>query len=216
MYGLTTKTAATENPVTVEDAKTHLRVEYDEDDEYIESLITAATPIAESYLQRALVTQTLTLTLDAFPPDVIFVPNLSYHDYDPAVRLPRNPVQSVDEIRYIDDGGTEQTLGSSKYRAELNQEPARITAAYGETWPITRPITGAVNIDFTCGYGTASAVPVPIKHAIKILVATWYDPARAAVAMNASIANIPMTAEYLLGPYRVATHSGAYSFEYAY
>lgn len=187
-----------------------MRVDISDEDSYIDALVVAARQRVEAHLQRALITTEYTMLLDSFPADIIFVPNLSYHDYDPAVRLPRSPVQSVDEIRYIDDQGTQQTLAASKYRVDTKSLVSRITAAYAETWPTTRPVMNAVEIDFTAGYGdTAADVPQAIRHAILILVNTWYDQGRTGVVIGPTASQIPMTAEYLLGPYRVATHTDA-------
>lgn len=207
-YGLAVTTGPATEPVSTADAKTHLRVDTSDEDSYIDALVVAARKKVEESLQRALITTQFTMYLDAFPADIIFVPNLSYHDYDPAVRLPRSPVQSVDAIKYIDTEGTQQTLAASKYRTDLKSLVPRITAAYAETWPTTRPVMNAVEIDFTAGYGdNATDVPEPIIHAIKIMISTWYDQGRSGVILNGTAQSIPMTADFLLGPYRVATQS---------
>ena len=89
-YGLETRTAPDTEPVDTADAKKHLRVDTSDDDSYIDGLVMAARMRVEEYLQRALITTEYTLKVDQFSADVIFLPNLSYHDYDPALRLPRS------------------------------------------------------------------------------------------------------------------------------
>jgi len=194
-YGLETRTAPTTEPVDTADAKQHLRVDTSDDDTYIDGLVMAARMRVEEYLQRALITTEYTMKVDLFSADVIF--------------LPRSPVQSVDEIRYIDDGGVQQTLAPSKYRADLTSTTPRITAAYSETWPTTRPIMNAIEVDFTAGYGdSASDVPEPIRQAIRILVGTWYDDGRSAIQIGSVASALPKTADYLLGPYRTGFQYG--------
>ena len=61
---LTTETAPAVEPVSVSEAKQHLRVDIDDDDAYIVSLITAARKYAEEYLDRALVSQQLTMRME--------------------------------------------------------------------------------------------------------------------------------------------------------
>lgn len=204
-YGLTVKTAPGTEPVTTAEAKTHARVDTSDEDTLIDSLITAARMRVEQHLQRALIDTTFTMTLDEFGPNIAWWPR-SFLASD--IRLPRSPVQSVDEIRYIDDSGVQQTLAASKYRVDKSSLVARITPSYAETWPTTRPITNAVEIDFTAGYGAAASdVPEPIRQAIKVLVSTWYDHRQS--LSEASVSTVPIQAEYLLGPYRVATHAGS-------
>ena len=207
VYGLAVTSQPSVEPVTTAEAKQHLRVDTSADDTYIDGLVKAARERVEQYLSRALITTQFTMTLDHFSPYIAWWPVSMYSS---TIYLPRSPVQTVDEIRYVDDGGTQQTLSSTKYRVDTKRLVARVTPAYAETWPTTRPITNAVEIDFTAGYGdAASDVPEPIKQAIKILVATWYDPGRAEVVLGPNALRIPLTATYLLGPYRVATHPGS-------
>lgn len=204
-YGLTVRTPPQSEPVTTAEAKTHARIDHSDEDSLIDALVTAARQRVEEYLQRALIDTEFTMTLDDFGPQIAWWPR-SFLAAD--IRLPRSPVQSVDEIRYIDDSGVQQTLAQSKYRVDTSSLVARVTPSYAETWPTTRPITNAVEIDFTAGYGANAAdVPEPIRQAIKVLVSTWYDHRQS--LSEASVSTVPIQAEYLLGPYRVATHAGS-------
>ena len=208
-YGLTVSSAPAAEPVSTSDAKAHLRVEITDDDAYIDGLVVAAREIAEHYTQRALITQTLKLYLDAFPPDVIWLPELAVVDADPTIYLPRSPVQSVTSVEYIDDEGNLQTLAASKYRVDTDSLVPRITPAYSEIWPTTRPISNAVIVTFVAGYGASgSTVPGAINHAIKLMIGDWYDPVRATVGTPGRA--IPDAARALLGPYRTASVAGGY------
>ena len=62
-------------PVSASEAKAHLRVTGSGDDTYIGALITAARQLAEQKCNRALITQTWDLVLDAWPCDgVVQIP----------------------------------------------------------------------------------------------------------------------------------------------
>lgn len=124
-------------------------------------LIASARQYAEAILQRYLVTQTVDKYLDCFP------------DCNSEIVLP--PLQSVSAITYIDDAGAEQTLSADLYLVDAVSSPARITPAYGQTWPTIRYQTNAVKIRFIAGYGAASAVPQCVKNWILLRVKQIYD-----------------------------------------
>src|ERR1700685_3399184 len=54
-------------PVSLEDAKNYLRVEFDDDDDLITGLIEAATEACETYTARSFVSKGYIQTLDSFP-----------------------------------------------------------------------------------------------------------------------------------------------------
>ena len=128
-------------------------------DTLINILIAAARSGAESRLNRFLVSQTVDLYLDCFP----------------TWEIKLRPLQSVAAITYIDTGGLEQTLAASGYLVDAISEPARITPAYGKSWPTTRHQNNAVKIRFVAGYGAASAVPECIKNWMFIRIKQAYD-----------------------------------------
>src|SRR5690348_16556758 len=87
-------------PVSLAEAKAHLRVTASDEDALISALIIAAREAAEHELGRALITQTWEKTLDLFPD---------------AIELTNPPVQSVASVQYLDIDGVEQTLSSVSY-----------------------------------------------------------------------------------------------------
>lgn len=188
MYALSVVTPPAQEPVTVEEAKAHLRVEHDAANGYIGALVTSARELVESRCAKALVTQSLRLHLDAFP-DVI--------------RLPRAPVQSVTEVRYVDTAGDEQVLDPSVYRVDIASLQPRITPAYGQAWPATLPVTHAVTVRFVAGYGEPGDVPKALVQAMLLLVGTYYDPVRQTVIVGTIASKLPQSADFLMGPFRV-------------
>jgi hypothetical protein len=65
-------------------------------------------------------------------------------------------------------------MPASDYVLDAACEPARLTPAFGKTWPSTLPQMGAVSVTFDAGYGTASAVPEGLKSWIKLRVGSLY------------------------------------------
>ena len=176
--------------MSLAEAKLHLRVDVDDDDALIGSLISAARQAAETLTGRQMITARWKLVLDAFP----------CH----AILLAKCPVQSVVNIQYLDMNGMSQTLPLIDYVVDTACEPARITPVFGKTWPPTLPQIGAVTITFDAGYGAAAAVPEGIKSWIKLRVGSLYaHREEMSILMRGRIDPLPFV-DGLLDPYRVA------------
>ena len=187
--------APASEPISLAEAKAHLRVDITDDDSYITALIVAARMFAEDNTGRSLITQSWQLVMDAF--DI-------WNFNDTAIYLDRNPVIAVQTIKYLDMAGVLQTMPSTDYTVEVNSEPARITPVFGKVWPIALPQIGAVKVDFTAGYGNAAAVPQAIKTWMLLRIGTLYDPARSEVAImsHGKIEPLPFV-DHLLDGYSV-------------
>jgi uncharacterized phiE125 gp8 family phage protein len=156
-------TAASTYPVTLAEAKLHLRVDSTDEDTLITALITAATEMCEQATGRALMTQTWLLTLDEFPAEI---------------ELTRVPVQSVTSVTYTDTDGAVQTLstGSNWRLLDLGDFSfARIVPVYGYEWPATREQNNVVSVQYVAGYANAAAVPQPIKQWVLLMIASMFD-----------------------------------------
>lgn len=175
-------------PVSVADAKAHCRVVTTDDDSYIEALIAAARQYVEDNTRRKLITQTLDWRRDyGFPRGYI--------------ELPYPPLQSVTSVTYVDGDGTTQTLSTSKYSVDTNSHTPRIYPVYSESWPTCRTEPNAVTVRYVAGYGdAASDVPQGLRHAIKLLVAHWYE-AREPIVTGTIVAQIPMSVQSLIGQF---------------
>ncbi|MFM8462722.1 MAG: head-tail connector protein [Burkholderiaceae bacterium] len=177
-------------PVSLAEAKLHLRVDVDDDDALIGSLISAARQAAETLTGRQLNTARWKLVLDAFPCRTIL--------------LTKCPVQSVVNIQYLDMNGMSQALPLVDYVVDTACEPARISPVFGKTWPPTLPQIGAVTVTFDAGYGAASAVPEGLKSWIKLRVGSLYaHREEMSILMRGRIDPLPFV-DGLLDPYRVA------------
>ena len=167
-------TPATTDILTAAEAKAHLRVETSSDDALITELIKAATEELDpprGWLGRSLITRTLRLTLDAFPPDVLY--------------LPGPPVTSVSSVKYRDTNDVIQTLDVSLYLTDLIAEPALLWIG-DDGWPdaiMGGPDT--VRIDYVAGYANAAAIPHAIRQWLLIRIGDLYRD-REGTVLNAT------------------------------
>lgn len=187
MAGLTLVTAPAERVVTVDELRLHTRSENANEDDFLGTLIDAATEQAEAFCRRRFVTQTWRATFDGFP----------HH----AIVLPRPPLVSVTYLRYLDTSGIEQTLSSDLYSVKTGAVPGRIVQAYGTCWPIARCEEDSVRVQYVCGYGGAASVPAGIRQGVLLIASTLY--ANRETVAPVSMQQIPHSAEWLLGPHRV-------------
>ena len=158
-------TDATVEPLTLAQAKAHLREEQTEtyNDLLITSLITVARQAAEDRLQRTLIKTTWQRTLDAFPRGGDFV----------QLHMPR--IIAIESVKYVAQDGTLTTLDPAAYELDPTAEPGLLLPAYGTTWPASRIRPGAVQIRYTAGYGeTAADIPAPIVQWIKLAITDLY------------------------------------------
>jgi uncharacterized phiE125 gp8 family phage protein len=153
-------TGPSSEPLTLTEAKAHLRVTTTDDDTYITALIVAAREAAEQRLGRALFTQTWLRTLDAFPDAII---------------LRRSPIQSINWIRYLDGAGALQTLSTAAYATDFESEPGYVVPAFGYTWPVTYAIINAVSVQYIAGYSTTGAIPQTIKQWLLMRIGALYE-----------------------------------------
>jgi uncharacterized phiE125 gp8 family phage protein len=186
--GLTRLTAPAVEPVTLAEAKAHLRVEHSADDTLISALIVAAREAAESRTGRALITQTWRSTHAEWPDDIA---------------LPRPPLVSVQTVTYLDADGVRQTLAGSSYLVITDSLVGNILPAYGASWPTARAEPGSIRIDYTAGYGNAAAVPQALKVWMLLVIGTWYSQ-REAIVTGTIVNEIPRGFwEGLLDPYLI-------------
>ena len=179
-------TAPAAEPLTLAEAKAHLRVDGIDEDGYITALIVAARQGAESITGRALMAQTLELAMDAFPGQIV---------------IPRPPLASVTSITYVDESGVTQTLAPSAYAVNSHAQPAMVDPAYGTTWPATRSQANAVLVRYVAGYAAAADVPQEIKQWMLLRIGMLFEN-RESVAAGVQFSALPFV-DSLLAPYRV-------------
>jgi uncharacterized phiE125 gp8 family phage protein len=161
-------TPPTSAAVDLASAKAELKVDGDYLDASIAAWIDGITAHAEHLTGRSFVSQTWRKTLPAFPYD-------ARSPIGPqAIRLPSSPLIAISSVKYIDQGGAEQTLDPAAYTVDDEY----LLPAYGTTWPSARMQANAVTVEGTFGYGTDhTAVPGGIKTYILACLAQQFDPA---------------------------------------
>ena len=200
--------APNDEPVTLAEAKNHLRVDADltADDTLVQLLISAARRYAETYTGRSFITTGWRRVLDAFPGPSLFgvPPGTPYSLPVHAIQLDKGTVLAVGSITYQDMSGAWATLPPADYVADLSGCPARITPVFGKIWPVTLPQIGAVRVDYTAGYGSDAAdVPEGIRQWILMRVSTLYENREAvAILSRGKVEALPFV-DGLLDPYRV-------------
>jgi uncharacterized phiE125 gp8 family phage protein len=180
-------------PLTLLEAKLHIKCEIDDDNDLISTLIVAAREYVETFTHRALITQIWDLGLCSFP-SYIEIPKA------PLQRLPTAPV-----VTYLDTNGATQTWSATNYTVDAPAGPwARcgfIFANYGVSYPSTRDIPNAVTVRFYAGYGlTGASVPSSIKAAMKLLIGHWWSNRESVSAVN--LTEVPQSVSALLWPFK--------------
>ena len=188
--GLSISTESVQEPVTLEDLTSHVRVASSADYARLTQMGVAAREWCEAYLGQQLATCTYYWTIDRFINLYLYQTSLWTQQVWPwyfqsqslvgnrlpntwyTLWFPRNPVQSVTEIKYIDLNGVLQTLDSAKYIVDTNSTQGRIAPAFGQYWPVTQMRQDAVQIKFVAGY---AKVPASIRLAICQLTAHFFD-----------------------------------------
>lgn len=178
-YKVTTPPAS--EPVTLAEAKAHLRVSIDDDDDLISELIATARELCELWTSRAFLTTTFRLTLNRFPGQ-LFDPwgvfrNTEREPYGVLfpIPIPVADLISVTSLSYVDVNGSTVVLDPSLYQVETGA-PGRVYPAYGRTWPASRIQAEAITIVFVAGFTADPAqLPKRVKAAIKLLVSHLYE-----------------------------------------
>lgn len=156
-------------PITLAEAKLHLRVDDNAEDTLIQGFITAAREQCEHILQRSIMSQTWELVLDTFPADG-------------DIELFNPPIISITSVKYIDaNTGLEVTLASNQYALDKDNEPGWLMPASGITWPATYDAANALRVRYMAGYADAASVPSSIKSWILLAIGVWYKNREAMV-----------------------------------
>jgi uncharacterized phiE125 gp8 family phage protein len=176
-------------PITLTDAKLHLRVDTSAEDTLIQSLIMASRLHIEAALDLALITQSWRLRLDSWPRSGTLV-------------LPLRPVEELTAVRIHVDDDTIETLDVDDFILDGTPNPARVVWRGTGTAPVSPIAANGIEIDLVAGYGDApSDVPQPIRQALLLLVAHWYEN-REPVEIGATATVIPGSVSSLLSLYR--------------
>lgn len=182
-YAVTT--APTVEPVTLADAKIHLRTvtgDTSEDTAIISPIITAAREFCENVTGRALAAQTIK----------------AYPETWGLWRLPRPPIATITSIKYYDTDNVEYTLAVADYQFDTVDGIVSILEIPATTLRELNPIV----IEYTAGYTTGNAIPMAIRQAILLLIGHWYENREAVVVEYVTSMEIDFCVKRLLAQYR--------------
>lgn len=194
--GLIRTVNPTLEPITVEEFKSHGKVDYGTDDSLISEYIRAAREWFEDETHRALNTQTWAWSAESFE---------RVADCRGWIELPRPRLIAVSSIQYIDTEGATQTLAADRYVVDATGDSGGIIApAYGYCWPSVRcGHPAAVTFTFTAGYGaTAADVPQFIKAFIRWMTQHQYS-SRNAIVTGTIVNEMPFSMQSIVDRFRV-------------
>lgn len=209
-------------PVSLTEAKSHLRLEESNDDAFVTTLIVGARQYIEKVCWRGLLVQVYERTQASFRgadsreemPD--YVPGtpqpiaVQGARFKPYIELERGhlAVTPAIVVSYLDPSGVLQTLSSSAYivgNQDNDKENGQLwlNSAAGYSWPSVLNQFNAVRIRYSVGYATAADVPEPLKQSIKLLISQMYEY-RTPEVTGTIVAKIGFTIDALTQPYRFA------------
>jgi len=181
-------TAATSYPVSLTEAKSHLKVDTTADDTYITSIIKAATQLSEEYTNRFFINTVIEQTCSNFAQ---------------LQTLFKSKVSAVAHVKYYDSDNSLQTLSTTIYDTQLKYEPSQIQLADDKSFPEITKRNDAVVARYTVGYGSAASdVPEIIKQAILLTIGNFYQN-RNSVVIGRIATELPMNVKWLLDTYKV-------------
>lgn len=171
-------------PLTLGALKQFLRVEGSDEDGLIGDIARAARRHLEEATGRLFVTQGWRIRRDAWPATSLLA-------------LPFGPIQSLDAVTVTGTSG-EIVADPALFHLDGEAAPPRLAWTAGVPQPAV-PVAG-IAIDVTAGYGDPADVPEPLRQALRLLVANWFEN-RAILAIGHEVAVLPRSVGALIAPY---------------
>lgn len=176
-------------PVSIAEAKAHLRIDGDDENDLVGAMLVAARVYVEQLTRRALVAQGWRVYLDQWPRKRL-------------VTLSPAPLISVDQVTIYDGDGNPVTVDPDDYAVDTVACPGRLILLAPAPATVGRAANG-IEIDVTAGYGPSGVdVPSPLRQAIVTMVAHIYEhrgPAGHDLAGHIP----PASVHALIAPYRI-------------
>jgi uncharacterized phiE125 gp8 family phage protein len=178
-------------PVSLADAKLHLRVDGDDEDILIEALLDAAVQYLDGWsgiLGRCLISQQWQVQLSAWP--------------GCPLRLPFPGISGV-SVGYRDNDGVDQSVDDALYQTYDDARGTVLAFRSAFTAPTLQDERAdAVTIAFAAGYGDGPQdIPAPLRAAILLLIGHWYQN-REAVNVGSPVTELPFAVRSLVEPFR--------------
>lgn len=146
-----------DTPISLQEAKQHLRNPENTEDSEILRFIQTARRVTEHKIGRKISAQVWDAFLDSFPANEI--------------ELPYGPLSSVEYVKYYDGADALQTVPSTNYTVDASSDLGRVVLTFGQTWPSVAPgLENAVVVRFTTGYANTDAIPPNVRHYMKLMI----------------------------------------------
>ncbi len=201
--------------LTLAYAQLHIRALGSTDAMLITNWIQAATQYVEEQCGRQLITATREVWLDAFPGAW----SASWHHLaSRRIEIPHPPLQSIVSVMYVDGNGDLQSVsdgGSPDLPLYLVKAPVGpyairgwIEPLAGQVWPIARRESGAVRIQYTCGYGDTDADVPELLRGILCFLVGHFDQFRSAVheARRGQMLELPYGVQVMLDGFKYSAY----------
>lgn len=171
-------------PVTLAEAKAHLRIGHADEDDAVSRIIVSARRHIEVQTGLCLIAQGWSCFRDAWP------------ERD-EVSLPLAPILAVGDVRIFGEDDIAATVDPAHYYVDNISRPARLVLRADRVWPLPGREANGIEIQVTAGFGaTASTVPQPLREALLQLVAHWYGH------RGDETARLPLSVETIIAEFR--------------
>ena len=188
-------TPATLRPVDLDTAKEHIHANQDSGGSYLSDEDTTATiyldaaiRACENKLQANIMNAELEMYVKCWP--------------GRCLELDKYPVSAVNSVKYYDDNGDLQTVGSSNYRLLDFMRPAVLEFDADFSEPSLDDREFPIIVNFNAGYTAASGVPTTIVHAVLLEFTDRYENRQNELA-GSTVAMFSNAADNILAPERM-------------
>lgn len=171
----------------MQQAKSWLRLSDSDvaDDPIVAGLIRTATKACEEYTHRALITQTWTAFLDAWPrvpsdtnywEGVRTGPETILTNPATGLHLNHSPLQSVTSITTYDDADAATTYSTASYFVDTDSTPGRVVLRSSAAAPLPTRVANGIRVIYVAGYGDdPHDVPEGLRQGILQYVSYLYE-----------------------------------------
>lgn len=174
-------------PVSLADAKAHLRVTDTVENDLITALIAAACAAVGEEAGRVIASETW---------------EIADFGFSGLVKLPKSPVLALTSVQYyLDDVLTTATLAD--FRLYQDDDYTHVGPIESASWPVSQTRADGTVIRFTAGYTT---LPTTLRHAVLLTVGHLFANREAVTA--GAMADLPMGAHHLIGLERLGWAAG--------
>lgn len=171
--------------VSLDELKQHLAIIDDANNSLLTALSTSAETYVENETRRFMVTRTIDAYFDSFD----------------CIVIAHRPAVAITSVKYYDDDGELQTMTTDDYAVDAKGLDTVVT--FGVSYPsLSTEVPNPIIVRYTVGYGAAAAVPELLKYAVKGLVAHWYLN-REPILTGIISTELPLHVESIVNQYRI-------------